>query len=70
MDSLLSKGLEAIYCIIHNSCHMAASGQPTRESVMNLKDAMSMLHELKKQEKDIIAAMSEEELLKAASDAD
>lgn len=66
IDGLLKVGLEAIYGIMHASLHDTSTGVPSRESVMNLKDAMAMLHELRKQEQAILEGMSEEDIEKAA----
>lgn len=62
IDDLMSKGLKAMYGIMRSVNADVSSGAPSRNTVMNLKDLMGILQILKKEERDILAAMSEEEL--------
>ena len=67
IDALMRQGLEAIHGVMKACLFETKSGfVPSRECVQNLKDAMSMLQELKKQEQEIIEELSYEELEKAA----
>lgn len=66
IDSLLNKGLKAIYGILRACLAQSRTGDPSRESVQNLKDAMCMLHDLKKQEQDLLEDLSDESLEKLA----
>lgn len=62
IDSLMMKGLNAInklMVIIHTDI---STMMPSRETIMNLKDCMTMLHELKKKEQDLLDNMSDEDL--------
>lgn len=62
IDDLMKKGLLAIQRVMQACLIDASTGVPSRESVMNLKDIMAMLHELKKKEQELMDEMSEEEL--------
>lgn len=64
IDDLMSKGLKAMYGVMRAVNADAASGAPSRNTVMNLKDLMSMLKELKKEEQNVLSVMSEEDLEK------
>lgn len=66
IDDLMSKGLKAIYGIMRSVNADIAQGSPSRNTVMNLKDVMSILQTLKKEERDILDSMSEEDLEKTA----
>lgn len=62
IDELLLKGLTIIDRTLRVVQTEVSTGIPSRESIMNLKDCMSMLHELKKQEKDLMEKLSDEDL--------
>lgn len=64
IDDLMSKGLKAMYGIMRSVNADVETGAPSRNTVMNLKDVMSILQVLKKEEKDILSAMSQEDLEK------
>ncbi len=66
IDSLMQEGLAAIHGIMTACRREAANGNPSRESVQNLKDAMSMLHQLKEKEAEILETLTDEDLAKAA----
>lgn len=66
IDDLMSRGLKAMYGIMRSVNADAASGAPSRNTVMNLRDLMAILQTLKKEEKDILSAMSVEDLEKIA----
>lgn len=66
IDGLMQEGLAAIHGIMTACRREAANGNPSRESVQNLKDAMSMLHQLKEKEAELLSEMSDEDLAKAA----
>ena len=63
IDFLLKKGLSTIEKII--SAALVESDSPvgaSRETVMNLKDCMSMLHELKKKEDELLESLEDADL--------
>lgn len=62
IDQLMSNGLLAIQRIITCVLKETSLGEPSRESVMNLKDCMTMLHELKKKEAELLENMTDDEL--------
>ncbi len=64
IDSLMQEGLAALHGVMKACRREAANGNPSRESVQNLKDAMAMLHQLKEKEKEILESMTDEELAK------
>lgn len=65
IDALLATGLNAIYRTMRFLMgEIASSAGPTRETIMNLKDVMTMLHDLKKKEQDLLDDISDEELEK------
>lgn len=66
IDGLMQEGLAALHGIMTACRREAANGNPSRESVQNLKDAMSMLHQLKEKEAEILETLTDEELAKAA----
>lgn len=66
IDSMLQRGLAAIDRLMRVITIDISSGNPSRETVMNLKDAMGMLESLKKRESEMLGQMSEEDLEKAA----
>lgn len=68
IDELMRKGLSCIDKTLKHLMQEAAEGQLCRESIMNLKDCMSMLHELKKREADLLDEMSDAELEKLAGE--
>ncbi len=62
IDGLLNEGLETIYGVLRVVKANVKSGAPSRNDVMNLQAVMGMLHELKKQEADLLDDLSELEL--------
>lgn len=65
IDALLSTGLNAIYRTMRYLMgEISSPGGPSRETIMNLKDIMSMLHDLKKKEQDLMDDFSDEDLEK------
>lgn len=66
IDSMLQRGLAAIDRLMRVITMDISTGAPSRETVMNLKDAMGMLESLKKREAELLDTMSEEELQAAA----
>lgn len=65
IDSLLQEGLKSIYMLMRVIRDDIRTGNPERNTVMNLKDAMAMLHELREKEQDLLESLSDEELEKA-----
>lgn len=62
IDALMGRGLKCLYALIR---HLEVDVlHPSRETVQNLKDVMAILKELKKDEKDFLESLSDEELLK------
>lgn len=61
IDNLMQTGLESIYLSMR-FIKDAAKHAPTRENIQNLKDLMAMLRDLKKDEKEILSNMTDEEL--------
>ncbi len=62
IDNILRKGLESLdkmMDIVH-----AESQNPSRETVQNLKDLMSILKELKKEEREFLDSLSDDALEK------
>lgn len=62
IDDLMRSGLENIWGIMRAIKVDVGTGIPSRETVQNLKDVMAMLKELKKEERDLLESMSDEEL--------
>lgn len=62
IDDLLGKGLLAVERVMKSILTEASSGNPSREAVMNLKDCMAILWELKKKERDFLDNLTDEEL--------
>lgn len=62
IDKLMQEGLELIHGVLRCVRTGVKGGAPSRNDVMNLKDAMAMLHALKEKEQDILDEMSDEEL--------
>lgn len=63
IDKLLEVGLRNIHRMMQTISKQAVDGFD-RETVQNLKDLMAMLKDLKKEEKDILAELSDEDLKK------
>lgn len=68
IDSLLQDGLKSIHMLMRVIRDDIRSGAPERNTVMNLKDAMAMLHELKEKEQDLLDKLSDEDLAKIAGE--
>lgn len=65
IDSMLNASLTSLYRILrHINGEISSPAGPTRETIQNLKDVMTMLHELKKKEQDLLDDISDEELEK------
>lgn len=65
IDTLLKDGLLAIHIIIKKVVvESKKEGIPEREYVQTLKDCMTMLHELKKKEQELLETITVEELEK------
>ncbi len=69
IDTLMSRAFRTIHGIIRAIEVDVASGAPSRETIMNLKDIMAMLKDLKKEEKDFLESLSDDELVKLNKDA-
>lgn len=67
IDALMKAGLVAINHTLHalmQEINNYRPASPPRETIQNLKDVMAMLRDLKKDEKDFIDSLSDEELEK------
>ena len=64
IDNLMHRGLRAIYGLMKAIENDINTGAPSRETVQNLKDALTMLKDLKKDEKDLLDSMTDEQLEK------
>lgn len=62
IDDLMKAGLQAIKGTMKAIMADVNTGMPSRETVMNLKDVMGMLKELKKEERELLDNMTEEQL--------
>lgn len=62
IDKLLREGLAAVHDVMRACRREAANGSPSREAVMNLRDVMAMLNQLKEKEKELLDELSDEEL--------
>lgn len=72
IDDLLEKGLYMLHLLMKSIQTQISTHTYDRDTIMNLKDTMSMLHELKKREKELLDKLSEAELadlVKEAQDA-
>lgn len=68
IDELMGKGLMAIYGIMKSINNEVRSEKYKRNTVMNLKDVMAILKELKKEELAILSKMNDEEISKKLND--
>jgi hypothetical protein len=64
IDNLIYRGLRAIYGLMRAIESDIATGSPDRDTVQNLKDAMAILKDLKKEERELLDSMSDEDLEK------
>ena len=64
IDDLMKAGLQAIRGSMKAVMSDVNTGMPSRETIQNLKDLMSMLRDLKKEEKELLDNLSEEEIEK------
>lgn len=67
IDVLLRAGLVAINRALHSlmqDINKSGPNPPSRETLQSLKDVMGMLRDLKKDEKDLLENMTDEELAK------
>lgn len=62
IDELLRRGLLTIDRVMKITLMNVSGSGPTRNDVANLKDCMSILQDLKKNEKEILDKMTDEEL--------
>lgn len=62
MDSMLYRGLMTIDRIMLACAKEASTGAPSRESVMNLKDCIAMIHVLQEKEAEILDKMTNEQI--------
>lgn len=62
IDDMMQRGLAAIDRLMRVITSDISTGTPSRETVMNLKDAMSMLESLKRREEELMANLSDEAL--------
>jgi len=69
IDSLLHRAFRTIHGIIRAIEVDVGTGSPSRETIMNLRDVMAMLKELKKEEREFIDSLSDEDLVKLNKDA-
>lgn len=68
IDTLMQEGLAAIHGVMQACRREAANGSPSREAVQNLKDVMSMLHQLKEKEAEILEELTDEQLKNKAEE--
>lgn len=66
MDDFMREGLIAIRDVIRDAAAKAAVATHTRDTISNLRDAMTLLMELKDREAAILDTMSDAELAEAA----
>ncbi len=66
--SMRKRGLAAIDRLMRCITSDISTGNPARETVQNLKDAMTMLNDLKDIEDEALEGKTEEELEKLAND--
>lgn len=64
IDDLMTRAIQDIYGILRAIRLDIGTGAPSRETVQNLKDCLTMLSDLKKREKELLDSMSDEELKK------
>ena len=64
IDDLLFRGLYALDLMLKHLLHEVTTHAYTRDTILNLKDVMGMLQELKKKESELIDNMSEEDIKK------
>jgi len=62
IDDLLNRGIQDIYGIMRAIRVDIGTGMPSRNTVMNLKDCLTMLAELKSKEQDLLDNMTDDEL--------
>jgi hypothetical protein len=68
IDELLKRGLSNISKMMKIISEQATEGTFDRDTVQNLKDLMTMLKDLKKQQQDLLDTMSDAELEKLANE--
>ncbi len=68
IDDLLKKGLLGIERAIKHLLESITAGNVDREVIGCLKDCMTMLHELKRKEKEILDSLTDEQLDKLLKD--
>jgi hypothetical protein len=64
IDNLMGKGLLALSRLMKSVLVDITAKTYDRDTVMNLKDAMAMLKDLKKEERELLENLSDEELEK------
>lgn len=62
IDKLRHRGLRSIHGIIRAIETDVGSGHPARETIMNLKDIMAILKDLKAEERDYLDSLDETQL--------
>lgn len=64
IDDMLKQGMTLIQRSLKTLGALITAGEVDRETIGCLKDCMTMLHELKKKEQELLNSMSDEELEK------
>jgi len=67
VDDLLLRGLNNIDRLMKLISQEIVSGNPSRNIVMSLKDCMTMLHEWKEKEQDILESLPDDKLQEIAN---
>lgn len=62
IDELLKQGLKQVHMLLQVLQAQISSGSPSRDTVMNLKDCMAMLHSLKEKETELLENLSLDDL--------
>lgn len=67
IDLLMAKGLTALERTLNSVLLATNDGRPPeRDDILNLRDCMSMLHDLKAKEQELLESLSDEELERIA----
>lgn len=67
IDDLIKRGIRSVYGILKAIEQDVGTGAPSRETVASLKDVMGILKDLKKDEKEYLEGLSDEDLQKLAN---
>ncbi len=63
IDLLMAKGLTALERTLNSVLQATNDGRPPqRDDILNLRDCMSMLHDLKAKEQELLESLSDEDL--------